>query len=53
MANRASFPGDTMSTHFLWQRGAARLKARGLLGRLQACGLNALLAGPPPSPAQS
>ena len=38
LADRASFPSDTMSTHFLWQRGAARLNAWGLLGRLQACG---------------
>ena len=36
LADRASFPSDTMSTHFLWQRGAARLKAWGLLARLQA-----------------
>ena len=27
-----------MSTHFLWQRGAARLQAWGLLGRLQSRG---------------
>ena len=32
LADRASFPSDTMSTHFLWQRGAARLNAWGLLG---------------------
>jgi 2-polyprenyl-6-methoxyphenol hydroxylase-like FAD-dependent oxidoreductase len=38
LTDRASFPSDTMSTHFLWQRGAARLKAWGLLGRLQALG---------------
>ena len=38
LADRASFPSDTMSTHFLWQRGAARLQAWGLLGRLRACG---------------
>lgn len=38
LVDRASFPSDTMSTHFLWQRGAGRLKAWGLLGRLQACG---------------
>ena len=38
LADRASFPSDTMSTHFLWQRGAARLKAWGLLERLQAHG---------------
>ncbi len=38
LVDRASFPSDTMSTHFLWQRGAARLNAWGLLGRLQARG---------------
>jgi 2-polyprenyl-6-methoxyphenol hydroxylase-like FAD-dependent oxidoreductase len=38
LADRASFPSDTMSTHFLWQRGAARLNAWGLLGQLQARG---------------
>src|ERR1700678_4793432 len=38
LADRASFPSDTMSTHFLWQRGAARLQAWGLLGRLRARG---------------
>ena len=38
LVDRASFPSDTMSTHFLWQRGGARLNAWGLLGRLQARG---------------
>ena len=38
LVDRASFPSDTMSTHFLWQRGAARLNAWGLLRRLQARG---------------
>jgi 2-polyprenyl-6-methoxyphenol hydroxylase-like FAD-dependent oxidoreductase len=38
LVDRASFPSDTMSTHFLWQRGAARLNAWGLLGRLEARG---------------
>ena len=38
LVDRASFPSDTMSTHFLWQRGAARLDAWGLLGRLEARG---------------
>jgi flavin-dependent dehydrogenase len=38
LVDRASFPSDTMSTHFLWQRGAARLRAWGLLDRLQARG---------------
>ncbi len=35
LVDRASFPSDTMSTHFLWQRGAARLQAWGLLGQLR------------------
>ena len=38
LVDRASFPSDTMSTHFLWQRGAARLAAWGLLGALEARG---------------
>jgi 2-polyprenyl-6-methoxyphenol hydroxylase-like FAD-dependent oxidoreductase len=38
LVDRASFPADTMSTHFVWQRGAARLQAWGLLGRLRALG---------------
>jgi flavin-dependent dehydrogenase len=38
LVDRASFPSDTMSTHFLWQRGAARLNAWGLLEQLQARG---------------
>ena len=38
LVDRASFPSDTMSTHFLWQRGAARLQAWGLLGELRARG---------------
>ena len=38
LIDRASFPSDTMSTHFVWQRGAARLQAWGLLGRLRARG---------------
>jgi 2-polyprenyl-6-methoxyphenol hydroxylase-like FAD-dependent oxidoreductase len=38
LVDRASFPSDTMSTHFLWQRGAARLQALGLLDRLEARG---------------
>lgn len=35
LVDRASFPSDTMSTHFLWQRGAARLQAWGLLEQLR------------------
>jgi len=38
LVDRATFPSDTMSTHFLWQRGAARLEAWGLLDRLRARG---------------
>jgi 2-polyprenyl-6-methoxyphenol hydroxylase-like FAD-dependent oxidoreductase len=38
LVDRASFPSDTMSTHFLWQRGTARLQAWGLLDRLRARG---------------
>lgn len=38
MVDRSSFPSDTMSTHFLWQRGASRLDAWGLLDRLQERG---------------
>jgi 2-polyprenyl-6-methoxyphenol hydroxylase-like FAD-dependent oxidoreductase len=38
LVDRATFPSDTISTHFLWQRGAARLAAWGLLSRLQRLG---------------
>ena len=38
LVDRASFPSDTMSTHFLWQRGAARLDSWGLLDRLESRG---------------
>lgn len=38
LVDRASFPSDTMSTHFLWQRGAARLESWALLDRLEARG---------------
>jgi flavin-dependent dehydrogenase len=38
LVDRTSFPSDTMSTHFLWQRGAARLHAWGLLDALQERG---------------
>lgn len=38
LLDRASFPSDTMSTHFLWQRGAARLQEWGLLDRLHERG---------------
>jgi 2-polyprenyl-6-methoxyphenol hydroxylase-like FAD-dependent oxidoreductase len=38
LIDRASFPSDTMSTHFLWQRGGARLRAWGLVDHLRARG---------------
>src|SRR4051812_1985173 len=38
LVDRASFPSDTMSTHFLWQRGAARLQSWGLLDQLEKRG---------------
>src|SRR6266566_2252403 len=38
LVDRTWFPSDTMSTHFLWQRGTAQLQAWGLLGRLRARG---------------
>ncbi len=38
LVDRAAFPSDTLSTHFLWQRGAARLQAWGLLDQLRARG---------------
>lgn len=38
LLDRAAFPSDTMSTHFLWPRGGGRLQAWGLLDRLQARG---------------
>jgi 2-polyprenyl-6-methoxyphenol hydroxylase-like FAD-dependent oxidoreductase len=38
LVDRGSFPSDTLSTHFLWQRGAARLQAWGLLDQLRARG---------------
>ena len=38
LLDRAVFPSDTISTHFLWQRGAALLAAWGLLPRLERHG---------------
>ncbi|MGA7418667.1 MAG: FAD-dependent monooxygenase [Acidimicrobiales bacterium] len=38
LVDRVSFPSDTMSTHFLWQRGASRLEAWGVLDQLEARG---------------
>ncbi|WP_322752223.1 NAD(P)/FAD-dependent oxidoreductase [Frankia sp. Cas3] len=39
VVDRATFPSDTISTHFIHQAGLARLNAWGLLGRLQATGV--------------
>jgi flavin-dependent dehydrogenase len=36
--DRATFPSDTMSTHFLWPRTTAMLRAWGLLDRLARTG---------------
>jgi flavin-dependent dehydrogenase len=38
LVDRAAFPSDTISSHFLWPRGAARLAAWGLLDPLQSRG---------------
>jgi flavin-dependent dehydrogenase len=38
LVDRASFPSDTMSTHFLWPKGAARLASWGLRSRLEDLG---------------
>ena len=38
LVDRAEFPSDTLSTHFLWQRGVARLESWGLLSRLTRLG---------------
>lgn len=38
LVDRAFFPSDTMSTHFLWPHGAARLRSWGLLDRLRGRG---------------
>jgi flavin-dependent dehydrogenase len=43
VADRASFPSDTMSTHYIQQDGVARLRAWGLLDAVVA-------AGTPPIP---
>ena len=42
LLDRARFPSDTISTHFLWQRGAAQLATWGLLSRLECLGCKAL-----------
>jgi 2-polyprenyl-6-methoxyphenol hydroxylase-like FAD-dependent oxidoreductase len=38
LVDRGSLGSDTLSTHFLWQRGASRLQAWGLLDELRARG---------------
>jgi 2-polyprenyl-6-methoxyphenol hydroxylase-like FAD-dependent oxidoreductase len=38
LVDRTTFPSDTLSTHFLWQRGVAQLQAWGLLDRLRVRG---------------
>src|ERR1700749_1864152 len=61
LVERASFPSDTLSTHYVHQPGVARLKRWGLLDRLVATGCPpsrhlpfdvgpfALAGSPPPS----
>jgi 2-polyprenyl-6-methoxyphenol hydroxylase-like FAD-dependent oxidoreductase len=61
LVDRASFPSDTLSTHYIHQPGVARLRRWGLLDRLIATGCPpvggmtfdvgpfALSAAPPPS----
>src|SRR5689334_9561677 len=61
LVDRASFPSDTLSTHYIHQPGIARLRRWGLLDRLVATGCPpvaamafdvgpfALTAAPPPS----
>jgi flavin-dependent dehydrogenase len=38
LVDRAEFPSDTISSHFLWPQGAARLASWGLLDRLRSRG---------------
>jgi len=38
LVDRSSFPSDTVSTHFLWQRAAARLETWGLRAELEKRG---------------
>jgi flavin-dependent dehydrogenase len=42
LVDRAHFPSDTISSHFLWPRGAARLQAWGLLDSLVGLGCGPL-----------
>ncbi len=39
LIDKATFPSDTVSTHFLWPRGAEQLARWGLLDRLATTGL--------------
>ena len=47
LVDRASFPSDTMSTHYIHQPGVAQLKHWGLLGRVIASNC------PPMKPSQN
>lgn len=38
LVDRCTFPSDTMSTHFIWQSGTARLHRWGLLDQVRATG---------------
>ena len=38
LVDRATFPSDTMSTHYIWPSGNARLQRWGLLDRVAATG---------------
>ena len=40
--DRARFPSDTISTHFLWPRTASLLAMCGLLDKLSATGCSAI-----------
>src|ERR1043166_7738407 len=42
LVDRASFPSDTLSTHYIHASGAARLQRWGLLQRLEASGCPAI-----------
>ncbi|HEX6206724.1 MAG TPA: NAD(P)/FAD-dependent oxidoreductase [Actinomycetota bacterium] len=43
LLERARFPSDTVSTHYIHQKGVARLEAWGLLDRLRATGCPPIL----------
>src|SRR5262245_44115778 len=38
LVDRATFPSDTMSTHYIWPSGTARLQRWGLLDRVASTG---------------